>query len=461
MSQRLAYAFATIRFRELYFIGGYGQFLAWALYPWVLFSFRQLALKRSRAAFIAAVGFLAALILTHNISALLFLPVFVAYVLLLQIRSRSTEVWRLTGAAAILGLALAAILWLPALAEASYTRVNVLTQGVWDVAANFLRPGDLIAAVRPLDDRAVLPLMPFTFGRLHLFLAAIGALTLIHPRLRAESRLTVGLALIGTVLFALMMLPFSLVIWRFVPLLRFTEFPWRMYGPAFLLSSVLCGASLLWLDRLPRVQAGAAVAAALALILAVAVYQFPRPFLQVPASIADYLRYETGFHAMGTTAGGEYLSRWTAAVPAPPALTPDLSRMALLNPAPGQTGTVVQSGPGMLRLHVSQPAAGDMVVAQFFFPGWQAKVDGAPATVAPAAGSGAIKLAVPAGEHDISLEFTDTPVRRAGRSIVLVGGPCGRRDRVPPAASRPGCRHTAPGAGALCGGSALPRASSP
>ena len=38
-----AYAFAAFRFRELYFLGGYPQFLAWALYPIVLYFFLELA----------------------------------------------------------------------------------------------------------------------------------------------------------------------------------------------------------------------------------------------------------------------------------------------------------------------------------------------------------------------------------------------------------------------------------
>jgi hypothetical protein len=66
-----------------------------------------------------------------------------------------------------------------------------------------------------------------------------------------------------------------------------------------------------------------------------------------------------------------------------------------------------------------------------------------PAAVSPAPGSGAIQLELPAGEHEVLLEFKETPVHRAGETVsalavaaaLLVAWrlPAGRRRRSAPA----------------------------
>jgi uncharacterized membrane protein len=61
-----AYAFATFRFRELYFLGGMAQFLSWSLFPLSFFLFRRLAPSPSRY-FVAATLVLALQIMSHSI----------------------------------------------------------------------------------------------------------------------------------------------------------------------------------------------------------------------------------------------------------------------------------------------------------------------------------------------------------------------------------------------------------
>jgi hypothetical protein len=415
-----AYAFAAYRFRELYFLGGYAQFLSWSLYPWILFFFTCLAIRRTRGCFIGAVATLAALLLTHNISAAMFAPVLALVAGGLALAYRRQRPWLVILAALLCGVGLAAIFWLPALAEARLVRVEALTRGTWDVANNFIHAWELAAPVLPLDERAVLPLMPFTFGPLHLALAGIGALALLRPGLARRPRVWGGLAAIMLIMFVFMMLPASLPVWRAVPGISLIEYPWRLYGPALLCSSLLIGLALTWLDELPRLQWAAALVAVLSLVLAVAAYQFPRPFLSLPATLPGYLSFETSFRSMGTTAAGEYLSRWTSTVPDRPALAGDGSRTALLEPGPGQSGTVLTVGPESLLMEVQQDRPGPMTLAQFDFPGWTAHVDGAPVAIAPAPESGAIQLDLPAGRHQISLAFGDTPIRRAGELLSLV-----------------------------------------
>jgi hypothetical protein len=416
-----AYVFATFRFRELYFVGGYSQFLAFGLYPLVLYFFQRLAARPSRVHFLGAVLSLAAVLMSHNISAMLFAPVLGVYGLGMAIAYRRSGAWRRLALAGALGLAVSAVFWLPAVGEMRFTRTQVLTQGYWDVREHFLRADQFLAESPLLDDRAANPSMPFNFGRLHLVLAGLGALTLLRRSRRPLWRFHIVFALAVVLIAAFMMLPASTEIWRVVPLIKYVEYPWRLYGVAFLGSSLLVGASLAWLERTPRLQLAAGTAAMVGLILATAVYQFPRTFVQAGATPRDYLVYENAFRAVGTTAGNEFLPPSVRDLPAEPAVGPNLVRTALAESTEGQGAVVLEERSDSLRLRVSSTQASELTVTQFYFPGWRGWLDGQPVALRPSESTGLITLDVPAGEHELTLRFEDTPLRRLAAVVSLIG----------------------------------------
>ncbi len=68
---------------------------------------------------------------------------------------------------------------------------------------------------------------------------------------------------------------------------------------------------------------------------------------------------------------------------------------------------------------VGAPEPGALVFARWGFPGWHAEVDGAAVqwTLAP---GGRISVPVPAGEHLVTLRYTNPPVRRAATALSLI-----------------------------------------
>ena len=78
-----AYVYAPYRLRETYIQGNYGQLCGLALYPLILWAFLRLGATRQVKYLLAASLSLALLLLSHNISAMLFLPVLAVYLLLL------------------------------------------------------------------------------------------------------------------------------------------------------------------------------------------------------------------------------------------------------------------------------------------------------------------------------------------------------------------------------------------
>ncbi len=75
-----------------------------------------------------------------------------------------------------------------------------------------------------------------------------------------------------------------------------------------------------------------------------------------------------------------------------------------------------RAGAGRWRIRANGAAPALVVVAEAWFPGWTARVDGAPAPVVPADG-GLLGVAVDAGEHVITFTYHRPDAANAGRGI--------------------------------------------
>ena len=103
------------------------------------------------------------------------------------------------------------------------------------------------------------------------------------------------------------------------------------------------------------------------------------------------------------------------------------------DPRPTTTVEPTRPGPGRWRIQArgAQPAL--VVVAESWFPGWKARVDGAPAPVVQADGS-FLGVPVDAGDHLVTLEYHRPGTAVAGRlltaaTLLLVAGLAIRRRR--------------------------------
>jgi hypothetical protein len=255
-----------------------------------------------------------------------------------------------------------------------------------------------------------------------------------------------------------MMLPQSSWLWLHVPLLAVAEFPWRLLGLVNLSLAFLSGAAcVLVTSPPPRNSAGLraplfpqtmqgcaarqrgdnpipiptsipisitlSILALLAVLLGSAVYLYPvRPFERHGETLADLAGYELATHTIGLTTLGEYVPRWVEQVPRssalaealargePPAEIEKLDRTRLPDGASARRveHSAVSDG---YRVETAQPFQARFLT--FYFPGWQAALDGQPAPIAVEPETGFVTVAVPAGAHEVRVWFGDTPLRRA------------------------------------------------
>ena len=439
-----AYTFAPFHLINLYVRGdSLSELWAMSFYPLVLWSAQRClsAPRLSRALTLA--GCLALLVLSHNISALNFMP-FVGLYLLLgggaallrppaspPVGAPSERDWRpvlIALAALVWGLALSAFFWLPALREIGAVQLADVTQGYF-YYANHFRAADLVqpGLLFNFDTAAGQP-TPFSMGLAQAIATGLGLAAMVVGALRARRwTVTHTFLLLGLALATFMITPASAWLWANLPLLRYTQFPWRFLSIQALFAAALIAhlvpADANALQKRPSWLRGV-LAVGIGLVLAVTSLARLRPDF-IPLTDADVtpqrLQLLEYFSAnIGSTIGYEYLPR--AVTPRPYASDVLLGRPPRLKALQGQaTGTRLwQSGAAESWTVTAAGGPATIALPMLDWPGWTARVDGQSTPVSAAVGLGWITLDVPAGTHTLVLALGPTPIRALADALSLL-----------------------------------------
>lgn len=425
----VAYLCAPFHLVNLYVRGdSLSEFAAFAWYPLILWGIDRLAERPSRSRIALAAAAFAGLILTHNVSALIFSPFALAYLAVraLVVRRRRLRVLGLGLAAWMLGLAVAASFWVPALFEADQVQLGAQTTGYF-FFGNHFRGADLVQPSFFFDYGMGEGRTPFAMGLVQAALAAAATLAIAFSwRRRVDWRGAAVLA--GLMASTLMITPLSRPLWDHLPLLPLVQFPWRFLS----VQSLFAAAAIGWglgagaMGR-PRMSRGLAVV--LGLILVTPSLGRLRPdYLAIASDEITAARlqlYELFTGNVGSTIRYEYLPR--TAVPRP------WTGPSLFDPRAAPLPRTLEGEAAEGRETVHEPtlrvwevAVGEggarLAFPLHWWPGWQATVDGQPVPVEPAPDSGWISLSVPSGLHTVVLRLGRTPLRAAaeGTSVVAL-----------------------------------------
>lgn len=456
------YVYAPYRLREAYIQGNYGQFTGLAFYPLIFWAFHRLITGKRLHYLPPAALALAGLLLSHNISSMLFMPVFAAYLLFLLLHNGVPWPKKAphlpipivaglnTAAAGLLGLGVSAIFWLPAFGEREAIKLEGITRGFFDFRANFISLPEFLSPPLPLDLAAINPEFPLSLGLAQIIgaglslvgLAVLGiaatskknAFSQTAAPVRSLTRPQIYHALffaLFLLLYAFLALPASQPVWEAVPLLELAEFPWRMLGPAIFCAAALSAAGIkMAADKFasgPKSYPVLMMAALVGVIGVNAWYLYPSQFIPwgTPTP-ADAFAYEAASGAIGTTSTGEFLPRAAQQHPRPHTLWPDYKAGRpphKLDPAtlpPGATVTITGHYVEADILQIHTPAPFTATLRTLYWPGWQVYLDGKPAAFSITPNTGLIQTTIPAGQHTLTLRLESTPLRTAGQWLTLV-----------------------------------------
>ncbi len=443
-----AYTLAPFHMVNVYVRGdSLAEFWAMAFYPLVILLADNLTrvvatgdMKATRIAVVLfALGY-AALILSHNISALIFTPFLILYFLLALWRQKTTDkdgisknshrkailTWTLI--ALIIALALSAWFWLPAISERSLAQLEPVTSGYFRYDNHF-RDADLVQPT-VIFDYDVADGKAFRMGLVQALLALTGLAVILAYIWRSRkggadsnakgiSPVPLIFILLSFVLATFMIVSLSRSLWDNLPFLSYTQFPWRFRSiQGFAAALASAGLSLIPGRRY-------VVPGILVLLIVTSLAGLKPDFISLSdddVTAEKLAEYEWFTGNIGTTVSAEYLpvsvsprpftSRWLNddQRDAVQQLQGDIQSVELINRrAAKQTWALVTATPETV---VTFPT--------LYWPGWKAELDGEPLDIEPAPGSGLISAAIPIGSHEVTLRLARTPIRRVGELVSIV-----------------------------------------
>jgi len=425
----VAYAYAPYQFLNALVRGNGPESLALALMPLILWTFRRLMIRGQRRWFVASVLSLATLYLTHNISSLLFTPLLAAYLLVLWWVYRKKSHWLAAAGALLLALGLTAFFWAPALGEKGLVQLHQSRNNRNnDFHYNFLGLSEILAPPKGADTSLLNPPMEIQLGLAQALLATSG-LALGWRRWRdRERRATLLFFAVAGGVMIWMSTRSSLWLWEHVPLLPFVQFPWRFIGRAILPLSILAGACVPPHPEAPRAWLILSAVVILIIVAGFSTTYPPRGYCPKEAhpTIEDVFAYERRTTMVGVDPTGSYFPTWVARRPTESPLEAQYAKGSPVerfdeSRLPPE-GSILEAayGPNRARLVIESPSAFRARYLAFYFPGWQARIDGQPVEIQPTEPEGLIAFEVPAGRHTVTLRFGETPLRLAADALSLL-----------------------------------------
>ncbi len=419
------YVFAPYQAIDVFVRGALGEAWGMALLPFVFLTGHRCLTEPGRAlrhALPCALSW-AALLLTHDIVALMATPFYAAW---LWVSWRTSR--RSPGPAVLahaLALGLSAFFLLPLAFELHHVHADTLTQ-LYPWARfenNFLSVTQLLGAPRAWGYGALGSHNPMSLfiGRLHFLLGAgaIGMCAIAWLRERrvdtsGAAALTLGSAALVA---AFMILPASRFVWEATPPLSFLQFPWRFLAITSFGLAFAAGWLVYWTrNRGPIPLAIVAVATIAAIATS---WGWFRPSAmhvvqeQVLANEWEIAKARHGlFDFLPRSVDLEhFLASPPAALPAPVHAPPgvSLSKLERTTNRIGFDARVRGDETARVRINV------------FDFPGWTLEVDGRPENFEASDDPlGRLHLSLAPGSHRVVVRFENTPIRSLANAVSLL-----------------------------------------
>ena len=388
------------------------EFAALCLLPFVVQGLLLLGRRPRRGAIVIAGG-LAAVALSHTLTTLIALVLLAGGTLWLHgwrgaARSRSA-----LAAGVALGLLIAVFFLLPAVLLQDAVRLDDLLRGKFDFHRQWKPIGEFFGYSQFFSAGALTPIL--------LALAVWVCIRNFRDG-SAERRILTGM-LVAALVFIGLQLPISTALWEVLPGLPFVQFPWRFMGPLALVSTVAGAAAIARvLAQFPSAYRGRLEVAVFAVCVANAWPQLAS-YRSLSHGQIDQIEFATQpgqlrREALNVTVLDEYLPTGAdSAVWKRVART--RSRSWRIVGAKADVELIEDKGSG-LSLHVDAPAGTRLRLARWYFPGWEAQLDGAPVPI-EFNRSGSIDVALPAPGGEFELVRRPPVSRQVGLALSALG----------------------------------------
>lgn len=405
------FTYAPYRAMDVYNRGAVGEFWALAFFPLIFWSIYEF-IKKEKLIYLVwlAIG-ITGLLLSHNISSMIFLPFIVGWVFLLLFVFKK---WRLITKiilGGIWGIGMAAFFVLPLIFERKFAHTETLLMGYFNYLAHFVSWRQLFFSTHwgysssilgPGDD------MSFSVGLLHWLLAFLAVIFAFWKKENKKLFLICSFLFMGGILAAFITHLRSSFIWNNFPVLAWLQFPWRFLVISIFLFSILAGGLLKFVSKKKIFVSSFLIF--LAIFLNASFFQ--------PASWYDITDKEkfSGelWEKQLTISIFDYLPIFAQMPPDKKAPDEPIFIQGEGEVMSYEKGTNWQKG----KIKVSREATVRLPV--FYFPGWQVLVNGQKTDFSYDNFLGLPTFSLVQGEHQVFTRLYDTPIRKIGNLVSLV-----------------------------------------
>lgn len=417
----LVYAYAPYRASDIYSRGAMGESWGFVFFPLItLFLKKTIDKPNLKNALLLSLG-IAGLLISHNVSTVVFLPFITILTLILLVLKNGLSLQKYLNQlkhlalGGILAICFSAFFFLPVLFERKFVHIESMIGGYFDYRAHFVSLSQLFVSNFWGYGSSVIGIhddLAFFHGSLLMSLVLVSGLiclinlfkkTYIQQSIIAFS--TIGLALMST----FMVHEKSSFIWSTFPSLAYLQFPWRYLVASNFFFPLSIGIVMLNL-KLTRQKILMSIMVP-AFLLINGSFFFPKSWI----NITDYEKLN-GYlwDKQKTISIFDYLPKSSEFPPVFPAFifpkstTKEISYLNYLH------------GSNWFKLKTVSMSPAQITLPQLDFPGWKVYINSKLVVHQSDEKLGYIIFSVPSGENDIYVKLTDTPIRLFGNILSIM-----------------------------------------
>ncbi|MDP3940876.1 MAG: 6-pyruvoyl-tetrahydropterin synthase-related protein [bacterium] len=419
----LLYIYAPYHAVTVYVRGAVGEFFGYALLPFVFYGAIKMYKVGAFRYFVVFVLSYAALILSHNLTALMITPYLLFSLVVLaffSLKEKKVKSFYFLLFGLLLGLGVSAFYWLPAFLEMQYTNVFSQVGGGANFRDHFVCLAQLWSSQWGFagSARGCIDGLSFQIGKLHiLFVFLTIPLFVILFGTQKERAFVLGTGMVFFLLSIFLLLPYSRFLWELAPQIWFIQYPWRFLMFVSFFSSFIAGGVIwyiftreaVWNNRVFRVCVLGSVSVVI-LLLYTKLF-IPQAILNKSSN--DY----TNINEL----------RWKTSKISDEYLPTDFSKPYAENEFPLNTFYVL-SGDAKPFNEMTKAQEYSVEYRSFFpstigariahFPAWVAYLDD---NLIPYEGEGnGYSVEVPSGRHQLKFSYHNTPIEEASNILSVI-----------------------------------------
>lgn len=409
------YTYAPYHALDFYIRGAMGEMWALMFFPAIFWAIARLEQSIRISNLLLVVIFLAGLIMSHNLSSMIFLPFMLIWIILLFLIKKNKKFLLLSGLGIYLAVLLSAFYLFPMIFEKSLVHIDTTTTGYFSYTEHFKGFRKLLerswgygSSVREVPGGEK-DKLSYQLGWIHLLgwlFALITAITLWKRNKKVSLIIIFSSAAALAAIF--MINPRSEFIWKSFDSLRYLQFPWRFLLLAIFFISFISGSFVLSMGK--KIQHLYFLLVTLVVVLNFSYFK-PEKFIQITDK--EYLSGQNWDKIIKRSIF-DYLPIFAKEPPAELAT----ERYEVLT---GDSRIFdFKEGTNWINFKTETKTHTIIRLSQYYFPNWRIFVDGKEIKFDYKSNTlGLMTIILGEGIHDVYARLYDTPIRSISNTITL------------------------------------------